>query len=148
MTDTSPMVVTVITPQGFHATVEATAVQVKTVYGNMEILRNHAPLMALLKPGKVKIQAIGKKKASEFIYIDGSGVIEVYQNVVYILADNGFYGKDLDGIELQKTETELRKIIKANTAEKINDTLDALNEVTEKLKIVEEIKHESTRTHL
>ena len=139
------LIVTIITPQGFCSSVEATAVQAKTELGRIEILRNHAPLIALLKPGKVKVTPVGKKKASEYIYVSGSGVIEVSDNKVNVLADNGFFGKDLDEETLRKTEKELRRKIQDHTAEKVNETLEALNEVSEKLKIAEEIKNESTQ---
>lgn len=140
------LIVTVTTPQGFSSTVEAKSLHAKTVYGNLEILRNHAPLLALLKPGKVKIIPANNKKKPEYIYINGSGVIEVYRNKVEILADNGFFGRELNQEELERTKDELRKKIQGSTAEKISDALDQLNEVTEKLKIVEEIKDESQRS--
>ena len=99
----------------------------------------------MLKPGKVKVTPVGKKKASEYIYVSGSGVIEVSNNKVNVLADNGFFGKDLDEETLRETEKELRRKIQDHTAEKVNETLEALNKVTEKLKIAEEIKNESTQ---
>ena len=72
-------------------------------------------------------------------------MIEVSNNKVNVLADNGFFGKDLDEETLRETEKELRRKIQDHTAEKVNETLEALNEVTEKLKIAEEIKNESTQ---
>ena len=63
-----------------------------------------------------------------------------------ILADNGFYGQELDTEVLRQTEQELRKKLQDNTVKKVAETLDALNEITEKLKIAEEIKNESMRS--
>ena len=51
----APLTVTVITPQGFCRVIEANRVQANTEVGPIEILQSHAPLISLLKPGKVKI---------------------------------------------------------------------------------------------
>jgi F-type H+-transporting ATPase subunit epsilon len=141
-----PLTVTIITPQGFCRVTEAIRVQANTEMGPIEILQTHAPLISLLKPGKVKVVPIENKKAPEIIYISGSGVLEVINNKVNILADNGFYGQELDTEVLRQTEQELRKKLQDNTVKKVAETLDALNEVTEKLKIAEEIKNESMRS--
>lgn len=142
----NPLTVTIITPQGFCRVTEATRVQANTEMGPIEILQTHAPLISLLKPGKVKVTPVGNKKKPEFIYISGSGVLEVINDKVNILADNGFFGQDLDAEALRQTEQELRKKLQDNTAKKVTETLDALNEVTEKLKIAEEIKNESMQS--
>lgn len=145
MVNSSEMVVELITPQGFNTTMKASSVQVKTTLGNIEILKNHAPLVALLKPGKLKITQQGGEEASTFFYIEQSGVIEVFKNKVTILADNGFYGSDLDEDALKRSEKELRKKLESNCSTALTKTLKDLNEVNEKLKIVEEIRNEATR---
>lgn len=145
MVKSDEIVVKFITPQGFNATIKASSVQVKTALGNIEILKNHAPLVALLKPGKLKIAQSGGEKASTFFYIEQSGVIEVFKNNVTVLADNGFYGSDLDEEALKRSEKELRKNLESNCTTALTKTLNDLNEVNEKLKIVEEIRDEATR---
>ena len=47
---------------------------------------------------------------------------------------------------LKHEAQELRKKLQDSTVKKVAETLDALNEVTEKLKIAEEIKNESMRS--
>ena len=145
MVKSDEIVVKFITPQGFNATIKASSVQVKTALGYIEILKNHAPLVALLKPGKLKIAQSGGEKASTFFYIEQSGVIEVFKNNVTVLADNGFYGSDLDEEALKRSEKELRKNLESNCTTALTKTLNDLNEVNEKLKIVEEIRDEATR---
>lgn len=134
-----------ITPQGNQVCLEAKSVQVRTSLGNTEILLNHAPFFALLEPGTIRITPIENHKQSEFIYINDSGIIEVYKNQVVILADNGFFGKDLDEKALAQSESELRR--KMNTSpERLAKTLKQLNEVKEKLRIVEEIRGNAKQT--
>ena len=135
-----------ITPQGDQRKIEACSIQVKTPHGKTEILRNHAPFFALLEPGTIKITPLDKKKGAAFIYLTNSGVIEVYKNHVVILADNGFFGEDLDPKALGKSEAELRD--KMNTSpELLSETLKKLNAIMEKLRITEEIRESAKRSH-
>ncbi len=63
---------------------EADIVQLPGKEGSFEILNNHAPLISILKEGKVKIS--DKNKNSQFFEIKG-GVVEVLKNKVLILAE-------------------------------------------------------------
>ena len=72
-----------------------------------------------------------------------SGIIEVYKNNVTVLADNSFYGADLNKEALMNSEKELRKKLASDTSEALSETLESLNEVNEKLKIVDEIRNET-----
>jgi len=59
-------------------------VQLPGIDGLFEILNNHAPLISVLKKGKVKIK--NEKDQIEFFEING-GVVEVLQNKIIILAE-------------------------------------------------------------
>lgn len=59
-------------------------VQMPGIDGSFEILNNHAPIIAALKKGKVKIK--NQNDIVEFIEIKG-GVVEVLNNKIIILAD-------------------------------------------------------------
>ncbi len=59
-------------------------VQMPGIDGSFEILNNHAPIIAALKKGKVKIK--NQNDIVEFIEIKG-GVVEVLKNKIIILAD-------------------------------------------------------------
>jgi len=63
---------------------EADLVQLPGKDGSFEILNNHAPLISVLKEGKVKV--IDKSKNTQFFEIKG-GVIEVLRNKILILAE-------------------------------------------------------------
>jgi ATP synthase F1 epsilon subunit len=139
------MLVTMITPQGFYQKTEALEVQIKTEKGPTSILVGHAPMMAILKPGRVKIIPADKKTPIQTMYLEGSGVLQVQKNQVTILADNGFYAHQLDSNDLKSVEIELRKKLSLNQPGALAETLEALNEVSEKLRISEEIRNESTQ---
>ena len=63
---------------------EVTLVQLPGIDGLFEILENHAPLVAALQKGSVKIQ---KQGGQEQRFDINGGVAEVSQNNVLVLAE-------------------------------------------------------------
>ena len=59
-------------------------VQLPGIDGSFEVLNNHAPLISVLKKGRIKI--VDQNKQTQFFEIKG-GVIEVLRNKVLILAE-------------------------------------------------------------
>ena len=78
------MNIEIITPDKTIFTGTASLVQLPGIDGLFEILNNHAPLISVLKKGKVKIK--NEKDQIEFFEING-GVVEVLQNKILILAE-------------------------------------------------------------
>lgn len=78
------MTLEIISPDKTIFTGEVTLVQLPGADGLFEILHNHAPLIATLKKGRVKIHDEQGKES--FIPIDG-GMVEVFQNTVLVLAE-------------------------------------------------------------
>ena len=78
------MHVEIINPDKIIFSGEAELVQLPGKDGSFEILNNHAPIISILKKGKVKIVDKGKKE--EFYEING-GVIEVLNNKILILSE-------------------------------------------------------------
>ena len=59
-------------------------VQLPGIDGSFEIMNNHAPLIAVLKKGKVKVVNKGE---TPLVFDVNGGVIEVLHNKVLILAE-------------------------------------------------------------
>ena len=59
-------------------------IQLPGVEGSFEILNNHAPLISVLKKGKIKIHDNSKK---EHFFEIKRGVIEVLKNEIIILIE-------------------------------------------------------------
>jgi F-type H+-transporting ATPase subunit epsilon len=74
----------IITPEKTLYEGEVDLVQLPGIDGSFELLNNHAPLVSVLKEGKIKIREEAKKE--QFFEIKG-GVIEVLQNKVIVLAE-------------------------------------------------------------
>ena len=80
------MKVEITTPDSTLFTGEEVAlVQLPGIDGSFEVLNNHAPLISVLRKGKIKVIIKGEKE-ERFFEING-GVIEVLNNKVLILAE-------------------------------------------------------------
>jgi len=78
------MNVEIINPDKTIFSGEAELVQLPGKDGSFEILNNHAPIISVLRKGKIKI--VDKNKEQQFFEING-GVIEVVKNKILILAE-------------------------------------------------------------
>ncbi len=75
----------IISPERNLYSGEIDLVQFPGVYGSFEILKNHAPLIALMKRGKIKLIEKNSEK-EQFIEVAG-GVVELNNNEITVLAE-------------------------------------------------------------
>jgi F-type H+-transporting ATPase subunit epsilon len=78
------MEISIITPDKMVFSGKAKLVQFPGVDGLFAVLRNHAPMVAVLGEGKIRIDQEDNKK--NFIPISG-GLVELKNNVITVLAD-------------------------------------------------------------
>lgn len=77
------MNLTIITPEKKIFEGEADLVQLPGIDGLFEILKSHAPMIAALGKGKVKIG-----NGNEFSYVEiNGGVVEILDNKILVLAE-------------------------------------------------------------
>jgi len=74
----------IITPEKTVYSGEISLVQLPGIDGSFEILNDHAPLISVLKDGKIKIQ--DDQKQTQYFEVKG-GVVEVLKNKVLVLAE-------------------------------------------------------------
>lgn len=74
----------ILTPKKTLFNGEVDLVQLPGLDGLFEILKNHAPMIAALGKGRIKIKKENEKET--FIEITG-GVLEVLQNKILVLVD-------------------------------------------------------------
>lgn len=77
------MYLEIITPDTKIFSGEIRLIQVPGTKGSFAVLRNHAPIISTLEPGKIRI--ITQNGEENFFTIDG-GIIEVKDNKVIVLA--------------------------------------------------------------
>lgn len=85
----------------------AESVVATAIYGEIGILPNHAPLLAELKPGEVRVN-LGDK--TEIFYISG-GMLEVQPDCITVLADTGLRAKDIDEAHAVKAKQRAEQIL-------------------------------------
>ena len=78
------MTLEIITPDKEIFKGETSLVQLPGLDGLFEILNNHAPLIAALRKGNVKI--LDEKEEPQYFEITG-GVVEVLNNRILVLAE-------------------------------------------------------------
>jgi len=74
----------IITPDNKLFAGEASVVQLPGIDGSFELLDKHAPLVSVLKKGKIKI--VDNENKNQFFEING-GTVEVSKNKVIVLAE-------------------------------------------------------------
>jgi F-type H+-transporting ATPase subunit epsilon len=78
------MTIEIVTPDTTIYTGECTLVQLPGMDGSLEIMNNHAPLISVLKKGKIKVE--DRQKQVQFFEVNG-GVVEVLKNKILVLAE-------------------------------------------------------------
>jgi F-type H+-transporting ATPase subunit epsilon len=78
------MYLEIITPEKKVYSGEVEAVKLPGAEGSFGILNNHAPLIATLKQGTVKVTDASKKVEN---FVINGGVVEVLHNKVTVLAE-------------------------------------------------------------
>ena len=124
----------VITPLKKVLEVEAERVILRTSEGDMGILAKHAPLVAELAVGEMKIKFNGTE---EKFFVAG-GFLEISKDRTLVLADEAINIIDID-VELARKEAELakQKLSKLKEDRDIAVTQKALNSALTKIGMVE-----------
>ena len=77
------MQIEILTPEGQVFTGEGDSISLQGVDGQFQVLNRHAPLIAALAPGQIRIQA----SSGETIFNTKGGFIEVLRNNVSVLVE-------------------------------------------------------------
>ena len=124
----------VITPLKKVLESEVERVILRTSEGDMGILANHAPLVAELAVGEMKIKSNGTE---ERFFVAG-GFLEISKDRTLVLADEAINIKDID-VEVARKEAELakEKLAKLKEDRDIAITQKALESALTKVGMVE-----------
>lgn len=122
----------IITPLKKILKDEVDMIIVRTTEGDMGVLANHAPLVAELAIGEMKI----KKDKEEISYFIAGGFLEISKEKVLILADKAMNAVDID-IEEEKEKRSINeaKLKKLTEEKEIAVTEKALQESLVKMRI-------------
>jgi F-type H+-transporting ATPase subunit epsilon len=98
----------IVTPERILYTNEAQFVAAKTTDGDVGILPLHAPLVATLEPGEVRIQ-IGSGSADWEWFAVSGGYLQVHEDKVIILADQAEIASQIDPARAQDSAEKARE---------------------------------------
>ncbi len=98
----------VVTPSSRAFSGEVSQVSLASVKGQMCILANHAPLLALLQPGLITFKK--GKDAQEQMLAAAAGFVQVQDNNVNVLVDRVWRQEDLpDVLSMDEKPADLDK---------------------------------------
>lgn len=78
------MTIEIVTPDTTIFSGEINLAQLPGLDGSFEIMNNHAPLISVLKKGKIKL--LDKQNQASYFEVNG-GVVEVLRNKILVLAE-------------------------------------------------------------
>lgn len=95
----------VVTPEReiFNGAVESVSLQ--GAEGSLGVMRNHAPLVAALEPGLLRIMDADRNEVRFFL---GGGFFEVANNRAIVLADSAELAADIDVDRAREAEQRAR----------------------------------------
>lgn len=130
----------VVSAEGQIFSSEVSMVVVPSAAGVIGIMPHHAPLLATLKPGEMRI--VLKAREDEFLYVSG-GYVEVQPTQVTVLADTAVRGDDVDEAAALEAKKRAEEIIR--TAHLFTDRDKAQVELLKALAQLKALEHAQRR---
>jgi F-type H+-transporting ATPase subunit epsilon len=123
----------IITPERVVLKDEVDQITIPTAEGEITVLPNHIPLIAVLRPGEI----VAKKSKEEIAMSCSGGFIEVTGDKVLILADTAEKAEELVEAEIEKAKERAQKILEEKhiDAEKYADAAASLERELARLKV-------------
>lgn len=124
----------IITPERVVYKDEIDQITLPSAEGEITILPNHIPLIAVLRPGEI----IAKKGAEEISMSCSGGFIEVTPKKVVVLADTAEKAEELVEEEILKARERAEKILKEKhiDTEKFAEAAAAMERELARLKVL------------
>ena len=117
-----------VTPEGAAYEGEAEMLIVPGVSGEIGVLARHAPLVAMLKAGEIRIKSSGDWQA----FAAGPGYFKVQQDRALVLVDDAVRAEEID-VEQARREAE--------EAQALLDRIDSGAEEDDRWKVEQRLRH-------
>ena len=117
-----------VTPEGAAYEGDAEMLIVPGVSGEIGVLARHAPLVAMLKAGEIRIKAGGDWQA----FAAGPGYFKVQQDRALVLVDDAVRAEEIDGDEARREAEEARALL---------ERIDAGAEEDDRWKVEQRLRH-------
>ncbi|HSE81873.1 MAG TPA: ATP synthase F1 subunit epsilon [Gaiellaceae bacterium] len=117
-----------VTPEGAAYEGEAEMLIVPGVSGEIGVLARHAPLVAMLKAGEIRIKASGNWQA----FAAGPGYFKVQQDRALVLVDDAVRAEEIDVEEARREAEEAQALL---------DRIDSGAEEDDRWKVEQRLRH-------
>jgi F-type H+-transporting ATPase subunit epsilon len=97
----------VVTPEGSVFDGEAQMLVVPGAAGEIGVLARHAPLVAMLKAGEIRVKSNGEWQS----FAAGPGYFKVQQDRAIVLVDDAVRAEDIDVEEARRQAEEARALL-------------------------------------
>ncbi|OUW80110.1 MAG: F0F1 ATP synthase subunit epsilon [SAR86 cluster bacterium] len=105
--------------------------------GQLGIVKGHSPLLAILKPGPVRMI----QESGEQVFFTNGGFAEVQPESITILVDSAVRADDLDEAKILKAKEEAEKLLKDKKDQKdFAEVSSQLNQSLSQLRAIEALK--------
>jgi F-type H+-transporting ATPase subunit epsilon len=102
---TQKLILSIVTPEKQLVSEEVDQVNVPGTEGDLGILRDHAPILTLLRSGQLSYEKDGE---TVFLVVSG-GYLEVTDNRVTVLAETGEFIHEIDRERAERAHAEAEK---------------------------------------
>ena len=117
-----------VTPEGRAYEGEAEMLIVPGVSGEIGVLARHAPLVAMLKAGEIRVKANGEWQA----FAAGPGYFKVQQDRALVLVDDAVRAEEIDVEEARREADEARALL---------EQIDSGAEEHDRWKVEQRLRH-------
>jgi F-type H+-transporting ATPase subunit epsilon len=137
-----PLAVDILTPEKVVMQKEADSVVVPAADGELGILQHHAPLLAQLQPGQIRLRA---GDALETFAVSG-GFVQVLNNRVSVFAETAEMAHEIDVERARQAAERARQALRVGRADvDLAQAEAALMRALARLRVVESVRRYSAR---
>lgn len=104
-------------------TIEIDSVNIPTIQGEIQVLSHHLPVLGVTKPGILRVM---RSNASEEVYAIGSGIYEVDENGVRVIADMVTRDSEISHDDIQKKKEEAKQFMAQAQKDGLHNTAEYL----------------------
>jgi len=117
-----------VTPEGRAYEGEAEMLIVPGVSGEIGVLARHAPLVAMLKAGEIRVKSNGEWQA----FAAGPGYFKVQQDRALVLVDDAVRAEEIDVEEARREADKVRALL---------EQIDSGAEEHDRWKVAQRLRH-------
>jgi F-type H+-transporting ATPase subunit epsilon len=117
-----------VTPEGAAFEGEAEMLIVPGAAGEIGVLARHAPLVAMLKAGEIRVKAGGEWQA----FAAGPGYFKVQQDRALVLVDDAVRAEEIDVEEARREAEEAKALL---------EKIDAGDEEQDRWRVEQRLRH-------